>query len=210
MALIHCPECDKDVSDTAKICPHCGYDIQSYVLKKNAAEELNSIAHDNAQRVQEIIQNAEKQVEPLTKSHLYESIFGMSFCGVGFILSCIGGMISPLIAALGAPCFAFLCAIFFFQFNKRKKELELSQSDYAAYKKTVIEKVKNDAEAHYQKDFEKKQAEKQTVHLQCPVCNSTNVMRITTTDRVVTSMIVGVAGKNIGKQYMCRNCQHQW
>lgn len=90
MALIHCPECDKDVSDTAKICPHCGYDIQSYVLKKNAAEELNSIAHDNAQRVQEIIQNAEKQVEPLTKSHLYESIFGMSFCGVGFILSCIG------------------------------------------------------------------------------------------------------------------------
>lgn len=25
MALINCPECKKEISDTAKICPHCGY-----------------------------------------------------------------------------------------------------------------------------------------------------------------------------------------
>lgn len=28
MALIKCPECGKDVSDTAKMCPHCGYKIK--------------------------------------------------------------------------------------------------------------------------------------------------------------------------------------
>lgn len=25
MALIKCPECGKEISDTAKVCPHCGY-----------------------------------------------------------------------------------------------------------------------------------------------------------------------------------------
>lgn len=27
MALIHCPECNHEVSDTAKKCPNCGYKI---------------------------------------------------------------------------------------------------------------------------------------------------------------------------------------
>lgn len=28
MALINCPECNKEISDTAKICPNCGYKIK--------------------------------------------------------------------------------------------------------------------------------------------------------------------------------------
>lgn len=27
MALIHCPECNSEISDTATVCPHCGYDL---------------------------------------------------------------------------------------------------------------------------------------------------------------------------------------
>lgn len=27
MALIHCPECDKEISDKVKACPHCGYPL---------------------------------------------------------------------------------------------------------------------------------------------------------------------------------------
>lgn len=34
MALIHCPECNKKVSDQAKSCPDCGYPISE--MKKNA------------------------------------------------------------------------------------------------------------------------------------------------------------------------------
>lgn len=29
MALIRCPECGKQVSDTAKACPNCGYDFEA-------------------------------------------------------------------------------------------------------------------------------------------------------------------------------------
>jgi len=28
MALINCPECKKEVSKTAKVCPHCGYKLK--------------------------------------------------------------------------------------------------------------------------------------------------------------------------------------
>lgn len=30
MALINCPECNKQVSDSAKMCPHCGYNLLDY------------------------------------------------------------------------------------------------------------------------------------------------------------------------------------
>lgn len=33
MSLIKCPECGKEVSDTIKICPHCGYRIKKYNTK---------------------------------------------------------------------------------------------------------------------------------------------------------------------------------
>ena len=28
MALIHCPECDKEISDQVRSCPHCGYPLK--------------------------------------------------------------------------------------------------------------------------------------------------------------------------------------
>lgn len=34
MALINCPECGKEVSDTNKRCPHCGYNLRKKVDKK--------------------------------------------------------------------------------------------------------------------------------------------------------------------------------
>lgn len=29
MALINCPECGKEISDSTKICPHCGYKLKN-------------------------------------------------------------------------------------------------------------------------------------------------------------------------------------
>ena len=34
MALIKCPECDKDISDTIKKCPNCGYKFKKEINKK--------------------------------------------------------------------------------------------------------------------------------------------------------------------------------
>lgn len=40
MALIKCPECGKDgVSDAAKVCPYCGYNIKKYIKIKTKDEQ---------------------------------------------------------------------------------------------------------------------------------------------------------------------------
>ena len=31
MALINCPECNKEISDSARKCPHCGYPLKEEV-----------------------------------------------------------------------------------------------------------------------------------------------------------------------------------
>lgn len=38
MALIKCPECEKEVSDSAKCCPNCGCPIKSHIRTSNSKE----------------------------------------------------------------------------------------------------------------------------------------------------------------------------
>lgn len=41
MALINCPECNKETSDKAESCPHCGYPIEnSFKLHHNNSETV--------------------------------------------------------------------------------------------------------------------------------------------------------------------------
>ncbi len=41
MALINCPECGKEISDTARKCPHCGYAVKS--VFKDISTKKNTI-----------------------------------------------------------------------------------------------------------------------------------------------------------------------
>ena len=44
MALINCPECNQLVSDTAVVCPHCGYSIKSFTDEQRAKDEIYKLA----------------------------------------------------------------------------------------------------------------------------------------------------------------------
>lgn len=46
--------------------------------------------------------------------------------------------------------------------------------------------------------------------LKCPICNSTNILRISTLNRTVSVATVGLASAKIGKQYECKSCKHKW
>lgn len=48
------------------------------------------------------------------------------------------------------------------------------------------------------------------IGVQCPVCHSVNVKRISTTNRVISVSAVGLASSKIGKQYKCNDCSHMW
>lgn len=46
--------------------------------------------------------------------------------------------------------------------------------------------------------------------LECPICHSKNVKKISTASRALSVGMVGMASSKIGKQYECDNCHHKW
>lgn len=50
MSLINCPECNKEISDTVKACPHCGYSFGENTLQSSeniTKNEINNISSKN-------------------------------------------------------------------------------------------------------------------------------------------------------------------
>ena len=41
----------------------------------------------------------------------------------------------------------------------------------------------------------------------CPICNSTNVKKISATSRASSAIMFGIFSKKIGKQWHCNNCK---
>jgi len=44
----------------------------------------------------------------------------------------------------------------------------------------------------------------------CPTCGSTNVNKITTTQKAMGFLAVGVFSSNLGKTMECKNCGYKW
>ena len=49
MALIKCPECGKEISDKATICPNCGYPVSE--MNKSPETETNTNQDDTPQDI---------------------------------------------------------------------------------------------------------------------------------------------------------------
>lgn len=47
MALIKCPECNKEVSDKAEICVHCGYPISKWIKEENSGSSQSNKINEN-------------------------------------------------------------------------------------------------------------------------------------------------------------------
>lgn len=75
MALIKCPECGKDVSDTITSCIHCGF-----VLKK-AEEKTKQSEHELEKNYNVVDSTDDSSVTPEQKS----SIFKLALCLIGAI-----------------------------------------------------------------------------------------------------------------------------
>lgn len=80
MALIRCPECRKEVSDTAEACPHCGFKIEK--------QELLSFVPEKT-----ILYNSKPTAKEIIKS-VVSIVLGLPLCvlgiGYGFLPVLIG------------------------------------------------------------------------------------------------------------------------
>jgi uncharacterized membrane protein YvbJ len=54
MSLITCPECEKQISDTALSCPNCGFQLSEKTLSKQKVEKVKKGFHDSFDEEDEI------------------------------------------------------------------------------------------------------------------------------------------------------------
>lgn len=124
---------------------------------------------------------------------------------VATVLSILIFNSNPPVLILEIFCFVVLPAIIYLPiYFKSVNNYNLANTNPEAYH----QKLKDEAKAaHARAEAERL---KQKNAPKCPMCNSTNIERITTMDRSVSIAMVGLASGKIGKQYKCKNCKHMW
>lgn len=185
MALIKCPECGREnVSDSAEACPDCGYGIKAH-FEKISVEQQRKETYKR--KLQSVI--VPKKPKRMNLAYWFAIFFAVSALG-GFLMSPIIGLI----------LIAFVCWMCYMGSKQYKEELEkynLAKSDFEKYRQEVVKE-------------QERQAKIEAAKPKCPQCASTNLEKISTTDRAMSIAIAGAASGKIGKQYKCRNCKYMW
>lgn len=232
MSLIKCPECSKEVSDQAQVCPNCGFDIVLYIKNTNNKEK-------KAKRIKELIKTISspekpKMPEPLNnKKHIVIEIIAsilLTFSIWCFFFSRSIFEANFMLILLGIMTFLASCLIFVYSFEKRDDikskmkyydiQLKRYLEEYKSYtenpRKYKIEKAKQIYEIEERKqNLQKKLSSKQQINNQsnipkCPTCQSTKIRKISTTTKVANTAMFGVAGTKRHKTFHCNNCGYEW
>ena len=199
MALVKCPECGREkVSDSAEMCPDCGYGIKAYYARQREVE------YAKKQREQKIA----KVTMPSPPSDKMDSN-EKGLLGFGIVAAVCGVILLPGEGAfLGVCCLITGIGFIFVAFSQDSKNKEVARRNYELALKDFEEYQKSEV-ARQERIEARRRAELENA-IKCPVCNSINVEKITAVDRSVSIAAVGLASGKIGKQYKCKNCKHMW
>ena len=152
MALIKCPKCNKEVSDKAKSCPNCGYELP--ILEQGV------------------------YCPSCLKSQSKTSIDTCPFCHVKFKDSIYGTFDEV------------------YHYGENHPELKQSPE----YSEEAYQRRINYVPYEYGSSNS----------IKCPSCGSSNVSKIGTFNRIVSTGIFGLASSKIGKTHKCNNCGTTW
>lgn len=221
MALIKCPECGREnVSDSAEMCPGCGYGIKAHFekIKQEKLKEQQRIEYKKAkikrdqeakEREQKRVRNVPKPERPVFSRGLivYIVVATIFFSWLMLYTPTLyneepkGGMwILELLVFIGLPLLVYLP-----NYNKKNEDYQLACKDFEMYQKKII-KEQDETLKRQQKELEQKIANA----IKCPNCGSINTKKITTTSRVISTAMVGMASSKIGKQFECKDCGYKW
>lgn len=234
MALIKCPECGREnVSDSAEACPGCGYGIKAHfesfklqgythtseevrTEEQQRIESLKLAKKLREERDEEIKQREKKFLDSIKMPKKPSFIKTSIIVGIAlspFILLCLFLSIKTKDTVM-TFCFWFsliICFVAAFPgYNENVEEYKLAQQDFETYKRKKLKEQKEKEQKREQEQNKKYNSYRQTVILQCPLCYSTNVVRISAVSRTMSVSAFGLASDKIGKQYQCKNCKHMW
>lgn len=155
MALINCPECNKEISDKAECCINCGY-------KLTKQEPMFQGVY--CPKCLDVSIKMEIDTCPFCHTKYKNSIYGTSDETFGYTEN----------------------------HPELKQSPEFSEE---AYNKRI-----NYVPVEYGSSSSVK----------CPTCQSTNISKIGTLNRMASIGLFGLASSKIGKTHKCNNCGTTW
>ena len=130
MALISCPECNQSVSDTASVCPHCGYDIKSFANEQRVKDEIFKLA-----------ESIKQPTFPLLDTFVLLDLFLVIM--VIIITTAFNVRSYPKIAISGLVTVGIIQVFLLPQIIKKIKEYRLSKTNFEEYQvKMVLQDIK--------------------------------------------------------------------
>lgn len=182
MALIKCPECGKEISDKAGKCPHCGYPIEEH-LKRERQKELYKIKLNSIT----MPDKPKKDNRPFIFT-----VIGVLGIIIGLVdndgFTIFAGIVTAIVSIWGRES----------NYKSDMEKYNLAVTDMEKYRKKVLE--------------EQQKTEERLANslVKCPNCGSTDTKKISTTSKVASVAMVGIASGKIGKQYQCKKCGYKW
>ena len=89
-----------------------------------------------------------------------------------------------------------------------KLELLISESEYNRRFNSVTYKTYKDLANDYVKNKElAKQQDKETNISKCPICGSTNLKKLSFTNKAISVGVFGLLSNKINKTWECKNCK---
>lgn len=189
MSEIICPECNEEISSYAKACPHCGFPMDEYLKEHNLTD--------------------------------FEKVWICTKCGEAY---CDNYSKRPICEYCNTPLIQTdldnaIC---------RKNMSNMKTEDYAKYQKEIALKYGNNFDQdsfkkrreliHLNAEKIKKEAQVRILNqlsnskqpssprVTCPYCHSTNTKKITTANRIGSTMLFGVFSKKLTKERHCNSC----
>ncbi len=214
MALIKCPECGKDVSDTAPSCIHCGFSLAEHYDKLQARNAL----HKELDKKLHSIENADIPDEPsLFSGEGLWWFIAVLFLGCGafvcwlhidLVMSNIGGMPEALVMGLIFIALALLLIRGIIKRYRRSvadynKKVENWGEYIESEKERTISEYKvyfDNIEKYGNRDGKSESAiQKEDCTVKCPACGSTEVKKISTAKKVISTELWGVGKQRYRK-----------
>lgn len=230
MALVKCPECGREkVSDSADMCPDCGYAIKIHFEKVKAEEEAKRQAYEKARLEEQAKIEAQQRLERMCSPEVQEktierlkekkkkAIQTIWISAVSLIVCFFLLVWSWSNSRHGSLGFIILISLFggFIAFgmllnghsdySNADLDLDAATKDMHKYYDRVQQRL-NEAVA----SLNQSTAEYNAKHPACPNCGSRKTERISTLNRSASVALTGLASSKIGKQYECKNCKHKW
>lgn len=230
MALLKCPECERDVSSLAETCPHCGYPMAEFIARKQHDKE--------EQRLFDQVIPCEFTVPPprllvCVKCGMDFSRLGKPLCKCGF-----GGTEVDYPLSQGAGFLGESLYIYEHDVVPRKIG-DVESQEYQASAASLYKQIKKSEESKGRKidpippdpkyfgDDPRDRAESAEARLQrlrewdakiaaqqaaspkpkCPICGSVSLTKISSVKKAASIALFGIYGMdNTGKTWKCNNC----